>query len=178
MAKPDTFQYTTELKGQVTVEQALTVLQNHNFFLETDPNMLSFKTDVEPHGGELHALPDEVKAVKTADTRCYEVVDQMPGVALFAKLLRGLSQITNYYQITDTKDGIFVFLQAPMGVTQERRWVVEQGSEGLKITEYVTIFCTKLLYGSVKSQQDLHWKGVHAAYVKKMGGEVGEQSMS
>lgn len=179
MAKPDALKYTTQLRGQVTAEQALKVIQDHNFFLETDPNMLSIKTDVKPHGGGgLHDLPDEIKAIKTGDARCYEVVDKMPGVALFVKLLPGLSQITNYYQITDTKDGIFVFLQAPMGVNQERRWVVQEDSEGLKIIEYVTIFCSRLLYGTVKNQQDLHWKDVHAVYVKKIGGEVGEQSGS
>lgn len=180
MTKPDTWKYTTQVRGPVTAEQAVAALQNHQHFLETDPNLLSFQADVAPQGGALHPLPDDVSALRVRDARCYEVVDRMPGVALFAKLLRGLSTATIYYQITDTRDGIFVFLQAPMGVTQERRWAVEQGGEGdgegLRIVEYVSISCTRLMYSSVKSQQDLHWKDVHAGYAKKMGGEVGEQS--
>lgn len=174
----DTLYYTTEVLGGVTASQAVSALQDHDYFLSTDPNMVSTKANVAPQGGELHALPDAVKEAKAGETRCYEVVDRMPGV--FAKLLPKLSTTTIYYQITDTKDGVFVYLQAPMGVTQERRWVVEEGGGGggLKIVENVSISCTRLLYGSVKGQQDLHWKDVHAAYVKKMEGEVGEQSMS
>lgn len=187
---PDTWQYTTTIRGPVTAEQAVAALQNHNYFLETDPNLLSFESDVAPQGGALHPLPADAAARRAdggAATRCYEVTDRMPGVALFAKLLRGLSTATIYYQITDLRDGVFVYLQAPLGVTQERRWAVEEvvegegegteGAKGLKIVEYVTISASRLMYGTVKSQQDLHWKDVHAGYVKKMGGEVGEQSV-
>lgn len=190
---PDTWMYTTKVLGPVTAEQAIAVLQDHRYFLETDPNLVSFRADVAPHGngGKPHALPEEVRALAVAgdaqQPRCYEVTDRMPGVALFAKLLGGLSTATIYYQMTDTRDGMFVFLQAPLGVTQERRWAVEKeeqegeeeggGGGGLRIVEYVSISCSRLMYGSVKGQQDLHWKDVHAGYVKKMGGEVGEQTM-
>lgn len=185
MTKPDTLQYTTTVRGGVTAAQAVAALQDHRYFLETDPNLLSFEADVAPQGGALHPLPADVAEAAAAlrpaprETRCYEVTDRMPGVALFAKVLRGLSTATIHYQITDTRDGLFVYLQAPMGVTQERRWVVEEaeGPEGaLRIVEHVCISCSRLMYGSVKGQQDLHWKDVHAAYVKKMGGEVGEQT--
>lgn len=175
---PTTLKYATEVKGPVTADQALAVLHDHEFFMEVDPNMISFKADVEPHGGKLHELPEEIKAVKTGDTRCYEVTDRMPGGALFSKLLPGLSTTTIYYQITDTKDGVFMFLQAPLGVTEERRWVAEHGADGARIVEYVTIFCSRLVYGSVKGQQDQNWKEVHTKYVTKMGGEIGAQSAS
>ncbi|KKY38646.1 hypothetical protein UCDDA912_g01339 [Diaporthe ampelina] len=178
MAKDRTLQYTTELSGNVTAEQAVAVLQEHQFFLETDPNLISSKTDTQPKDGKLYPIPEAVQATKIGDTRCYEVVDKVPGVALFAKLLPGLGTITNHYQITDTKDGIFVYLQAPLGVSQERRWVVVEDEDGLRIVEYVTIFCSRLLYESVKGQQEAHWKDVHAQYVRKMGGEVGNQSSS
>lgn len=175
MAKDQTLQYTTELSGNVTAEQAVAVLQEHQVFLETDPNLISSKTDTQPKDGKLHPIPEAVQAVKKGDTRCYEVVDKVPGVALFAKLLPGLATITNHYQITDTKDGIFVYLQAALGVSQERRWVVVEDKDGLRIVEYVIIFCSRLLYESVKGQQEAHWKDVHAQYVRKMGGEVGSQ---
>lgn len=182
MSKVTTFKYTTHLKGDVTVAQAVTTLQDHTYFLETDPNMLSFQADVAPSGGPSpgthHPLPDAIHAVAVNPTpRCYEVQDRVPGVALFSKLLgKGMGTTTIYYEITDTKDGIFVFLRAPLGVTQERRWRVEEdGGNGVRMVEYVTIFCNRLLFGSVKSQQDEHWRDVHAAYAKKMGGEAGEQ---
>ncbi|CAN8097213.1 unnamed protein product [Discula destructiva] len=174
---PNTLHYATEVKGAVTAEQAVAVFHDHEFFMEVDPNMLSFKADVEPQAGKLRELPAEIKAVKTGETRCYEVTDRMPGVALFAKLLPGLATTNIYYEMTNTKDGIFMFLQAPLGVTQERRWVAESG-DGLKIVENVTIFCSRLLYGTVKGQQDQDWHSVHTKYVKKMGGEVGTQSAS
>lgn len=99
--------------------------------------------------------------------------------------------VTNHYQITDRCDGIFVFLQAPLGITREHHWVVESGcneekeEEGYgdghfarKIVEYLTISCPgTMLYGSVKGEQDLYWKKVHAAYVRRMGGEVGMQML-
>lgn len=175
---PSILRYATDVKGPVTPDQALAVFQNHDFFIEVDPNMISYQSDVEPQGGKLRELPDEIKAIKTGDTRCYEVKDNVPGVALFSKLLPGLSTTTIYYQITDTKDGVFMFLQAPLGVTEERRWVAESGGDGVRIVEYVTIFCSRLIYGTIKGQQDQNWKEVHTKYVEKMGGEVGAQSMS
>ncbi|KAK7717399.1 hypothetical protein SLS64_002891 [Diaporthe eres] len=178
MAKDQTLEYTTKVSGNVTAEQAVAVLQEHQFFLETDPNLISSKNDTQPKDGKLHPLPEAVQAIKKGDTRCYEVVDKVPGVALFSKLLPGLGTITNHYQITDTKDGIFVYLQAALGVSQERRWVVVEDQDGLRIVEYVTIFCSRLLYESVKGQQEAHWKDVHAQYVRKMGGEVGGKSSS
>lgn len=178
MAKDETLSYTTKVSGNVTAEQAVAVLQEHEFFLETDPNLISFKTDTQPKDGKLHPLPEAIQAIKKGDTRCYEVVDKIPGVALFSKLLPGLASITNHYQITDTKDGIFVYLQATLGVTQERRWVVVEDKDGLRIVEYVTSFCSRFLYESVKGQQEANWKGVHAQYARKMGGEVASQSSS
>lgn len=178
---PTALQYATEVTGPVTRDQAIAVFHDHDFFMEVDPNMISFKADVEPQSGKLHELPEEIKAVKAAgaNTRCYEVTDRVPGVALFSKLLPGLSTTTIYYQITNTTDGVFMFLQAPLGVTEERRWVAESGADGgVKIVEYVTIFCSRLLYGTIKGQQDQNWKEVHTKYAKKMGGEVGTQSAS
>ncbi|POS69533.1 hypothetical protein DHEL01_v212075 [Diaporthe helianthi] len=178
MAKDQTLQYTTEVKGNVTAEQAVAALQDHQFFLDTDPNLISSRTDTLPKDGKLHTIPEAVQAIKKGDTRCYEVVDKVPGVALFAKLLPGLGTITNHYQITDTNDGIFVYLQAALGVSQERRWEVVEDKDGLCIVEYVTISCSRLLYESVKGQQDAHWKDVHGQYARKMGGEVGNQYSS
>ncbi|KAJ4391357.1 hypothetical protein N0V93_004974 [Gnomoniopsis smithogilvyi] len=180
---PTPLQYATEVKGVVTKDQAIAVFHDHDFFMEVDPNMMTFKADVEPQGGKLHDLPPEIQAVKTGDTRCYEVTDRVPGVALFSKLLPGLSTTTIYYQITNTKDGVFMFLQAPLGVTEERRWVAEDasgagGGVGVRIVEYVTIFCSRLLYGTIKGQQDQNWKEVHTKYARKMGGEPGTQSAS
>lgn len=176
MAKDQTLSYTTKVSGNVTAEQAVAVLQEHQFFLETDPNLISSKTDTQPKDGKLHPLPEAIQAIKKGDTRCYEVLDRVPVVAVFSKLLPGLATITNHYQITDTKDGIFVYLQAALGVSQERRWEVVEDKDGLRIVEYVTTFCSRLLYESVKGQQEAHWKDVHAQYVRKMGGEVGGQS--
>lgn len=177
---PTTLQYTTQVKGttSLTTDQAIAVFHNHEFFMEVDPNMISFKPDVQPPTGKLHELPDTIKAIKTGETRCYEVTDRVPGVALFSKLLPGFSTTTIYYEITNTKDGVFMFLQAPLGVTEERRWVAEKSDEGVKIVESVTIFCSRLLYGTIKGQQDQNWKEVHTKYAIKMGGEVGAQSAS
>lgn len=172
MAKDQTLAYTTKVSGNVTAEQAVAVLQDHQFFLETDPNLISYKSDTQPKDGKLHPLPEAIQAIKKGDTRCYEVLDKVPVVAVFSKLLPGLGTITNHYQITDTKDGIFVYLQAALGVSQERRWVVVEDQDGLRIVEYVTTFCSRLLSESVKGQQEAHWKDVHAQYVRKMGGEV------
>lgn len=161
----------------MTIDDAIAVFHDHEFFIEVDPNMISFKSDVEPHGGRLLELPDEIKAVKTGDaTRCYAVTDRVPGVALFSKLLPGLSTTTIYYQITNTKDGVFIFLQGPLGVKEDRRWVVENDGDGMRIVEHVTTFCSRLIYSSVKGQQEQNWKQVHTKYVKKMGGEIGAQS--
>ncbi|KAJ0116517.1 hypothetical protein J7T55_007497 [Diaporthe amygdali] len=178
MAKDLTLQYITEVKGNVTAEQAIATLQEHQFFLDTDPNIISSKTDTQPKDGKLHPIPEAIQAIQKGDTRCYEVLDKVPVVALFSKLLPGLATITNHYQITNTKDGIFVYLQAALGVSQERRWAVVEDKDGLRIVEYVTTFCSRLLYESVKGQQEANWKGVHAQYVRKMGGEVGDQSTS
>lgn len=177
---PTALQYATELKGSVTKDQAIAVFHDHDFFMEADPNMVTFKADVQPQGGKLHELPEEIKAIKMGDTHCYEVTDRVPGVALFSKLLPGLSTTTIYYQITNTKDGVFMFLQAPLGVTEERRWIAESSGDGggVKIVEYVTIFCSRLLYGTIKGQQDQNWKDVHTKYAEKMGAEAGTQSAS
>lgn len=181
---PTTLQYTTQVKSpNLTTDQAIAVFHNHEFFMEVDPNMISFKADVPPPSGtgKLHELPDTIKAIVKPGgvvTRCYEVTDRVPGVALFSKLLPGFSTTTIYYEITNTKDGVFMFLQAPLGVTEERRWVAEKSDDGVKIVEYVTIFCSRLLYSTIKGQQDQNWKEVHTKYAKKMGGEVGAQSTS
>lgn len=182
-SKPDTWRYTTKILGDVAPDRAIASLQDHKFFLETDPNLASWDAvDAPRDGSALHALPAEVTSRLDGDaqTRCYEVTDRVPaGVALFSKVLGGSGTASVSYQITDVRDGMFVFLKAPLGVVQERRWAVEgagQGGEGLRIVEYVNISCSRLLFGSVKAQQDLHWKRIHGEYVKVMGGEVGEQS--
>lgn len=175
----DESSYATQVKGQVTREQAIAALQDHAFFLRTSPNYVSVKEDTQPRGGNIH-IPDTIKE-KMEDgskTQCYEVVDKIPAVALFSKLLPGMGTITTCYQLTDTKDGMFIYLQTALGVSQERRWAVEEdagAAEGFRIVEYVTINCSKLLLSSVLGQQEMNWKAVHASYVKKMGGEVGEQ---
>lgn len=196
MVRFETLRYTTTVKGQVPMQKALVALHDHIFFLQTNPHLLSIETDTQPRGGMLHTFPRDSSASPPgqpsfATTRCYDVVSRVPAAAYFADLLPGLNTVTNHYQISDTRDGIFVFLQAPLGVTQERRWVVESGciedeEEGYgdgqfvrKIVEFVTISCPgTMLYGSVKGEQDLHWKKVHAAYVRRLGGEVGMQMLN
>lgn len=186
---PPTLKYTTLVHGGPRHAPALAIFHDHAFFLSADPNLISFTADVAPPPGGsgpggLHALPPAIKAVQKPDsaTRCYEATDRMPpgaGAALISRMLPGLSTTTIYYEITDTTDGVFVFLRAPLGVTQERRWVLEEGEGeegGLRIVEYVEIFCSRLLYGTVKAQQEQSWKEAHAKYVRKMGGEVGAQS--
>lgn len=174
---PPTLKYTTTVLGPFTPTHATTIFHDHAFFLSVDPNLLSYEADIPPQGGALHPLPADITPL--APTRCYEVTDRMPpGVALFAKLLPGSGTTKVYYEITDIADGIFIFMRAPMGVTEERRWVAEEGEGGVRIVEWVEISCSRLLYGSVKGQQDQNWKECHAKYVKKIGGEIGPQSTS
>lgn len=191
------------------MQKALAALHDHNFFLQTDPNLLSIQatdtdtdtdTDTQqqqqqppppPDGTLLQTPPPDCATTPPPTTttttstkrtiRHYDVVSRAPVAGFFADLLPDVKTVTNHYQITNTSDGISVSLQAPLEITQERRWVVEgynsgENGEGLlvgKITEYLTISCPgTMLYGSVKSEQDSQWKKVHAAYVQKLGGEV------
>jgi hypothetical protein len=156
----------------VTKDQAVAALQDHDFFLKLDPHYMSHQANTAPKKDVV--LPDEIKDRARGPTAIFESVDKIPGFA--AKLLPGKTSTTNYYQITNTTEGVYIHLNSALDVVMDRELCIREGAGGLELVEKVGINCSKLLMGTVKGSYEEHWRMYHERFIEKMGGQAGESA--
>lgn len=140
------------------------MLHDHEHFISCSPN--NPKPERIPTPAPAPQLPDGVKPVRETDCwRVTEVVHALPA---------GLwdSDVVSKYEFTDIEDGLLVRIRSPLNVLLETFWKVREaqrpaeGHEGsttpsLEVVEEVTMKCSRLLIGTVKSACDNNWKSIH-----------------
>jgi hypothetical protein len=137
--------------------------------LRLDPHFLSCESKDAAKDGEI-ILSEEVVGRRAGDTKFYEVKDKVP--ERYSKFLPGEPTSTTYYQVTNLKDGVFLYTQAAMGVVVTREFSVHQADSGLELVEKSSAAAAKLLLGAVREQNVENWKNMHATLVQKIGGSV------
>ncbi|KAI1338632.1 hypothetical protein F5Y15DRAFT_416854 [Xylariaceae sp. FL0016] len=175
----------TPLPAQVPRAVAVSLLQDHDFFLHCDPHYASHKELAPPAGAEVagaaervrqeYKLPEDVVPLAHGGggdgdgdgqvyVKLYEVVDHVPNPVWS-------SNVVSKEEFVDFADGLWVRIRSPMGVVMETKWFVrekKEGGGGLELVEDVDVSCTKLLLGIVKGQVENNWKGIHERIVKRM----------
>ncbi|KAH6650295.1 hypothetical protein F5144DRAFT_555830 [Chaetomium tenue] len=122
---------------------------------------------------------------------CYRVTDIVHAIPA------GIwdTNVVSVFEITDIEEGWFVRIRSPLSVVMETFWRVrevaggaggagagESGDEdgeggegeagpGLELVEEITISCSRLLMGIVKSQCENDWKQIHGKMVARLVGE-------
>lgn len=113
------------------------------------------------------SVPDilEVKPIAAPD--CYSVTDRIH------TLPAGLwdSDVISSYEFFDLESGVFVRTRGPMGLVLETVWKIKESECGnLEIVEQVSITCSRLIMGMIKSSCEAGWKGVHGKMLERIEG--------
>ncbi|KAI1433758.1 hypothetical protein GGR50DRAFT_471239 [Xylaria sp. CBS 124048] len=166
----------------VKKEDAVALLQDHEFFLLCDPHYTSHK--LLPQPPETEKDPTSVDAARkhfrlpvslrpiVAPTqpvvRVYEVVDHLPNPVWS-------SNVVSREEFVHHDEGIWVRIHSPMGVVMETLWSVRgtQDGKGLELVEDVVISCSRLLMSLVKGQVENNWKGIHKKIIDRLVGGPG-----
>ena len=75
------------------------------------------------------------------------------------------------YEFIDLEKGVFVRTRGPMGLVLETVWEIEETVDGgSNIVENVTISCSRLMLGMIKSSCETGWKGVHGKMRERLEG--------
>lgn len=111
------------------------------------------------------SVPDilEVKPIAAPD--CYSVTDRIH------TLPAGLwdSDVISSYEFFDLESGVFVRTRGPMGLVLETVWKIKESECGnLEIVEQVSITCSRLIMGMIKSSCEAGWKGVHGKMLERI----------
>ncbi|KAJ9142118.1 hypothetical protein NKR23_g7369 [Pleurostoma richardsiae] len=159
-----TVSHSSKLPAGSTHEAGIKMLQDHEFFLHCDPHMTEFKLvplkDAAP-------LPDSVKPLDGRSTQAYQVTDMVH------TLPAGLwdSNVISTYEFTDIEGGLFVRIRSPLSIVMDTIWQIKEGDDGgLELVEDVSINCTRLLVGVVKSQCENGWQKIHAKMMSRLEG--------
>jgi hypothetical protein len=153
--------------SNLTVQEAIAlILQDHEFFISSDPHLVKFEKLGDAEGDDVPTVPEAVAT--TGPTLRYKVVD------LVHTLPAGLwdSNVVSTYEMTNTKDGVFVRIKSPMSVSMDTIWTIRQvqGAEAnqLELVEDVNIYCSKLLVGTVKGLCEAGWSKIHAKMLQRI----------
>ncbi|KAI1465702.1 uncharacterized protein F4812DRAFT_461397 [Daldinia caldariorum] len=179
----------SSIPAGVSKAAAISLLHDHDFFFQCEPHYVShralpssssssFPSSSSPNtttisGGSAttaYQIPRDVQPVGDPAVRVYEVVDHVPNPVWS-------SSVVSTEEFVDLADGLWVRIRSPLAVVMETRWTIrerredgkgrgggeeEREGEGeLELVEDVTISCSKLLMGIVKSQVDSNWREIH-----------------
>lgn len=151
--------HSSKLPEATTTQQAIAMLQDHEFFLQCDPHMSKFQlveTDTPP------AIPEKVKPL--GETKSYQVTD------VVHTLPAGLwdSNVVSTYEFTDISDGLFVRIRSPLSVVMDTVWEIKGEAGQLELVEDVFINCSRLLVGVVKGQCESGWQKIHEKMIDRL----------
>jgi hypothetical protein len=154
----------TVVPPTITREQALSLFRKHDILIQLDPEFSSYEEIPAPPG------------TSNEKTKFYKVTDIMH--ALPAHLWDSTVSFTA--EITDIENGVEWIVHAPLGLTQNTLFTVQdagekdvelddKGREGrLVLVEDVEIRCSRLLIGTVKSKIEGNWRGIHKRWIEHL----------
>jgi len=165
--------HSSKLPKGTTKEQGIAMLSDHIFFLHCDPHLVKYEAvtpDTPPEIPE--AMQAQVRGGKA--TQVFKVTD------LVHTIPAGLwdSNVVSTYEITDITDGLFVRIHSPLSIVMDTVWEIKADEDGeLELVESMTINCSRLLMGVVKSQCENGWAQIHAKMLGRLEGkEENEES--
>ena len=136
------------------------MLQDYEFFLHCDPHMAKYElvaADVEAN------IPDTLKALGgTTSYKVTDVVNTLPA---------GLwdSNVISHYEFTNIENGVFVRIKSPLSIVMDTIWEIKTGDDDkLELVEDVSMYCSRLLVGVVKSQCENGWQKIHAKMLGRL----------
>lgn len=109
-------------------------------------------------------VPTDSGLAPTAPPKCYTVTDRIQ--ALPAGLWD--SDVVSKCEFFNLGSGVFVRMHGPMGIVIETVWQVREVGEGCELVENVTIKCSRVLVGIVKSSCESGWRGVHGKMLDRL----------
>lgn len=140
------------------------MLQDFEFFLHCDPHMAKYElvaADIEAN------IPDTHKALGV--TSAYKVTD------VVNTLPAGLwdSNVVSNYEFTNIENGVFVRIKSPLSIVMDTVWEIKTDDDGkLELVEDVSMYCSRLLVGVVKSQCENGWQKIHAKMLGRLKDNV------
>lgn len=149
----------SSLPESTTKEQAIAMLQDHEYFFECNPHTAKFeplKPDTPP------PIPDTVKPVK--DTESYKATD------IVKALPAGLwdSNVVSTYEFTNISNGVFVRIKSPLSIVMDTVWQIQEEEGQLELTEDISFHCSRLLSSVVRSQCENGWMKIHAKMIDRI----------
>jgi hypothetical protein len=132
--------------GVKTRAAAIAVLQDHDFYLHTDPHLTGYEAEDEAgRGWADYKVPEAVAArALQQHVHTYKVTDYIPNPFWD-------SNVVSHEEIVNTDDGLWVRLRSPLSVVMETRWTVRDAADGqLELVEQVHISCSRVLMGMTK----------------------------
>lgn len=144
------------------------MLQDHEFFLHCDPHMIKFAKLTPETPPE---VPEGIEPFGDRGIEVYEVTDLVHTVPA------GIwdSNVVSRYEFIDLADGLHVRLRSPLSIVMDTVWTIreKEGAEGaqLELVEDITIRCSRLLVGLVKSQCESGWAKIHAKMLARLTDE-------
>ncbi|KAH8842780.1 hypothetical protein MCOR27_006607 [Pyricularia oryzae] len=168
------FEVWSEISG-VSRSKAIAIVQDHGGLLNNDPFAVSV-TELPAHPGKstIEAVPEPYASRIVGTPRYWEVKDAVP--QQFSRLLPGNPVTSNWYIMTDMEDGVYMYLEAPLGIVSKRGIVVrggdEEGSENVVVAHECIVEANRAVLGVFKSQFEEHWRAIQEQVAKAMGGSV------
>ncbi|KAK5663332.1 hypothetical protein OQA88_3760 [Cercophora sp. LCS_1] len=161
--------HSSPLPNSTTKPAAISMLQDHPFFLSCDPHLASFNPLDDP----ATEIPDSIRSkLGTPDTKTisYKVTD------IVHTIPAGLwdTNVVSTYEFTNITDGVFVRIRSPLSIVMDTVWEIKETEDGkgLELVEDISITCSRLLIGVVKGQCEGGWAKIHA----KMLGRLEEEA--
>ncbi|QPC66061.1 hypothetical protein HYE67_008292 [Fusarium culmorum] len=156
-------QHISPVPAGTAVPKAVEMLHDHVFFLQCDPYMT--KHEALPTPKPAPSITDTLELKPVGQPKCYSVTDRVH------TLPAGLwdSDVVSTYEFINLERGVFVRTRGPMGLVLETVWEIEETTDGgSKIVENVTISCSRLMLGMIKSSCETGWKGVHGKMLERL----------
>lgn len=158
-------QHASSVPPGIAVSKAVEMLHDHVFFIHCDPYMTKYEALPTPEPSP--SIPNTLGVKSVRQPECYSVTDRVH------TLPAGLwdSDVVSTYEFIDLEKGVFVRTRGPMGLILETVWeIAETADGGLEIIENVTISCSRLMLGMIKSSCEAGWRGVHGKMLKRLEG--------
>ncbi|KAH7269782.1 uncharacterized protein BKA55DRAFT_532414 [Fusarium redolens] len=156
-------QHTSPISSVAAAPKAIQMLHDHVFFLHCNPYMSKFEAIHTPD--PTPSVPDTLEVKPIAAPDCYSVTDRIH------TLPAGLwdSDVVSSYEFFDLERGVFVRTRGPMGLVLETLWRIQEAEDGsLAIVEKVSITCSRLMMGMIKSSCEAGWRGVHGKMLERI----------
>jgi hypothetical protein len=135
------------------------VIQDAEFFIRCDPHMVKFEPSTP---ATAPVTPADI--TPTGAVKCYQVTDRVHF------LPAGLwdSDAVSNYEFYPLANGVFVICRSPLSCLLESTWTIRENGDALELVEEVKITVSRMLVGTVKSQCDGNWGGIHKSIVQGM----------